>query len=62
MFLKATEESSAFMIRLKVPRAFDSNPIKMHKTHKYIIMQLVNSNEIVTCSRTAMREEAALFL
>lgn len=50
------------MRRLKVPRAFDSNPIKMHKTHKYIIMQLVNSNEIVTCSRTAMREEAALFL
>lgn len=42
-------------------QAFDSNLIKTRKTHKYIIMQLVNSNDIVTCSRTAMREEAVLF-
>lgn len=39
-------------------RAFDSSQMKSRTTHKYIIMQLVNSDEIVTRSRTAKREEA----
>lgn len=55
-------QNGEFSGGLAVLQAFDSDPIKTRRTHKYIIMQLVNSNDIVTCSRTAMREEAALFL
>lgn len=39
-------------------QAFDSSQMKMRMTRKYIVMQLVNSDEIVTYSRTAKREEA----
>lgn len=39
-------------------QAFDSSQMKTRTTRKYIVMQLVNSDEIVTCSRTAKREEA----
>lgn len=42
--------------------AFWFSLMETRATHKYIIMQLVDSNKIVTCSRTAMREEAILFL
>lgn len=38
--------------------AFDSSRMKTRTRHKYIIMQLVNSDEIVTHSRMAKREEA----
>ena len=43
---------------LVVLQAFDSSQMKTKTTRKHIIMQLVNSDEIVTCSKTAKREEA----
>lgn len=46
-----------FLGGLVVLQAFDSSWMKTRTKRKYIIMQLVNSDEIVTCSRTAKREE-----
>lgn len=45
---------------LIVLRAFDASRMKMRTMHKYIIMQLVNSDEIVT--RSSARKRIVLLI